>query len=78
MLYLSKITVLHIFYCFGDDTTKKNNSPHETSQTSAQYIWGYFYLFFNFICNFFPSHVALFSTPKKLLNIVRNRIKKVS
>ena len=37
MLFLSKITILHILYCFGDHTTKKNSS-HETSHTSANAI----------------------------------------
>ena len=33
---------------------------------------------FYFICNFFFSHVTLFSIPEKLLHIVRNKIKKES
>ena len=39
MLFLSKITILHIFDRFEDHTTKKRitkNSPHEASQTSTQ------------------------------------------
>ena len=31
---------------------------------------------FYFICNFFFSHVTLFSIPKKFLHILRNKIKK--
>ena len=39
------------------------------------FILGYFYRFFYFICNFFSSHITLFSIPKELLHIVRNEIK---
>ena len=38
MSFLSKITTLHIFDCFEDYTTKKENWSHETSQTSAQLL----------------------------------------
>ena len=33
-------------------------------------------IFIYFICNFFFNHVTLFSIPKKLLQIIRNKIKK--
>ena len=37
MLFLSKITILHIYHRFRDNTTKeKENLAHNTSQTSAQ------------------------------------------
>ena len=42
------------------------------------YILGYFYSFFNFICNFFFGYITSFSIPKSLLHIVRNRMKKES
>ena len=40
------------------------------------YILGHFYLFFYFICNFFCSHITLFSIPNNLLHILRNKLKK--
>ena len=38
------------------------------------FILGYYS--FYFICNFFSSHLTLFSIPKMFLHIVRNNIKK--
>ena len=34
------------------------------------------YLFFNYICKFFFIYLILFFIPKKLLQVVRNKIKK--
>ena len=55
----------------------KSGKITEKKVTNKIKILGYF-SFFNFICNFFSSHVTIFSISKKLIQILRNEIKKES